>query len=139
MSTVIRPKLSKKNKYWINKHRYYELKHFCLQYPLWVKIYRMLDEESYSSPRIDRNFKSTSPEDLTAKYAITKAHYWERIKMVKDSAEESDEFLSSYILRAVTEGLSFNYLQTKLGMPCSKDTYYDRYRKFFWILSKKRE
>lgn len=33
MGTVIRPETSKKNKYWIPRHRYHELKHFCLQYP----------------------------------------------------------------------------------------------------------
>lgn len=32
MSTTIRPEVSEKNQYWIEKHRYYELKHFCLQY-----------------------------------------------------------------------------------------------------------
>ena len=39
MATVIRAELSKNNKYWISKHRYYELKHFCLQYPEWQKEY----------------------------------------------------------------------------------------------------
>ena len=33
MGTQIRPELSEKNLYWIDRHRYYELKHFCLQYP----------------------------------------------------------------------------------------------------------
>lgn len=28
------PELSEKNPYWIERHRYYELKHFCLQYPI---------------------------------------------------------------------------------------------------------
>lgn len=31
MSTTIRPELSEKNQYWLDKHRYYELKHFCLK------------------------------------------------------------------------------------------------------------
>ena len=31
MATMIRPELSEKNPYWIERHRYYELKHFCLQ------------------------------------------------------------------------------------------------------------
>ena len=35
MATVLRSELSPKNKYYIDKHRYYELKHFCLQYPEW--------------------------------------------------------------------------------------------------------
>lgn len=34
MRNDMRPELSQKNPYWIGKHRYYELKHFCLQYPI---------------------------------------------------------------------------------------------------------
>lgn len=41
MATTIRPELSEKNPYWIEKHRYYELKHFCLQYPIWQKQYSL--------------------------------------------------------------------------------------------------
>ena len=43
MSTTIRPELSEKNPYWIEKHRYYELKHFCLQYPIWKRARAALD------------------------------------------------------------------------------------------------
>ena len=43
MATTIRPELSEKNPYWIEKHRYYELKHFCLQYPIWRKAYVSLN------------------------------------------------------------------------------------------------
>lgn len=42
MGTTIRPELSEKNPYWLEKHRYYELKHFCLQYPIWRKAYSSL-------------------------------------------------------------------------------------------------
>lgn len=37
MATTIRPELSKNNKYYISKQRYYELKHFCLQYGDWAR------------------------------------------------------------------------------------------------------
>ena len=43
MANDIRPEVSQKNPYWIGKHRYYELKHFCLQYPIWKKAYLSLD------------------------------------------------------------------------------------------------
>lgn len=43
MGTTLRAELSEKNPYWIEKHRYYELKHFCLQYPIWKKAYAALD------------------------------------------------------------------------------------------------
>ena len=32
MAHDIRPEVSQKNPFWIGKHRYYELKHFCLQF-----------------------------------------------------------------------------------------------------------
>ena len=51
---------------------------------------------------------------------------------------EADEYLYEYIMKAVTEGLPYTYLQTVMDIPCSRDTYYDRYRKFFWLLSKMR-
>ncbi|MDR3050714.1 MAG: hypothetical protein LBU67_03220, partial [Oscillospiraceae bacterium] len=43
MGTTVRPEISEKSKYWIERHRYYELKHFCLQYPVWQKAYSALD------------------------------------------------------------------------------------------------
>lgn len=43
MGTTIRPELSEKNPYWIERHRYYELKHFCLQYPIWKKTYEAMN------------------------------------------------------------------------------------------------
>ena len=43
MSTQIRPETSQKNPYWIPKHRYYELKHFVMQYPAWVAARKGLD------------------------------------------------------------------------------------------------
>jgi hypothetical protein len=78
------------------------------------------------------------PGDLTAKYAMRRAQYGERIKMIEGLAREADEFLYPYILKAVTEGLSYTYLKTRLDIPCGRDMYYDRYRKFFWLLSEHR-
>ena len=76
---------------------------------------------------------------MTAKYAIKKAYYGERIKLIEKAAKESDEFLYTYILKAVTEGLSYTYLKTKMDIPCGRDMYYDRYRRFFWLLSEMRD
>ena len=82
---------------------------------------------------------STEHSDLTAKYAIARTYYSERIEMVEQSAFEADEILGKYILKAVTEDVSYSYLQSKLSIPCSRDTYYNRYRKFFWILNRYRK
>ena len=138
MATVIRPELSVKNKYHINKHRHYELKHFCLQYPIWKREHATLDIPSIASSAAERMPSSNIPGDPTAKLAVKKAYYSERIKLVERIAREADEFLYDYILKGVTEELSFTCLKSKLGIPCSRDTYYDRYRRFFWLLSEVR-
>lgn len=139
MSTVIRPVISEKSKYYIDKHRYYELKHFCLQYKEWKKAYELCNDSIIYTTNMGDNFAgSIMPSDLTAKYAIKKAEYAERIKKVEQAAKEADEYLYEYILKAVTEGLSYTYLKTRMDIPCGRDMYYDRYRKFFWLLSEAR-
>lgn len=137
MSTVIRPELSIKNKYWISKHRYYELKHFCLQYPEWKKMYLIVTDDSIPTYQPNSEKKS-GHSDPTARRAILAADYKERIELVERCAKEADECLYNYILKGVTENFSYEYLYTKLEIPCSRDTYYDRYRKFFWLLNKER-
>jgi hypothetical protein len=76
--------------------------------------------------------------DPTAKYAFKRTYYADRIKMVEEAALEADRDLYKYILKAVTEGLSYTYLKTRLEMPCTRDMDYDRYRRFFWLLSEMR-
>ena len=60
MSTVIRPELSKSSKYWIDRHRYYELKHFCLQYPIWKKAAQLLDALSKSPSLLEEYIVDTT-------------------------------------------------------------------------------
>ena len=138
MSLKIRPELSTKNKYWISKHRYYELKHFCLQYGDWKKKHADLLDLSISSYSFDSSPVRYRYTDATAKYAMQRAHYAEKIKLVEKAAFEADEHLYYYILKAVTEDLSYAYLKTTMNIPCGRDMYYDRYRRFFWLLSKSR-
>ena len=139
MATLIKPEVSAKNKYWIPKHRYYELKHFCMQYLEWKRIYAAIDELSMTSAVCERLPSSNIPSDLTAKYAIRKAHYSDKINAVERAAMDADEDLYIYILKAVTEGLSYTYLKSRLDIPCGRDMYYDRYRRFFWLLSETRD
>ena len=138
MATVIRPELSIKNKYHIDKHRHYELKHFCLQYPTWKKAYTDLDNVGITISAAERVPSSNLPGDPTAKRAMAKAQLTERIEMVEKIAKEADDYLWQYILKAVTENLSYTHLKLKFDIPCGKDMYYDRYRKFFWLLSRVR-
>lgn len=133
MSTTIRSEVSKKNIYWIERHRYYELKHFCLQYPFWKRAYSEIDGlcRRYTDP-----IKTVSPEtSQTERLAEDMLYYSEKIKMVENAAAAADSVLSDYILKAVTRGYSYDYLKSKLGIPCCREVYYQLYRKFFWLLN----
>lgn len=138
MATVIRPEISENSKYWISKHRHYELKHFCLQYPIWKREVLNIYDSGKSSSIIERLPSSNLPKDPVANRIITKMYYDERIKLIERIARETDGYLYNYILKAVTEGYSYVYLKSRLKIPCSRDVYYDRYRRFFWLLSQER-
>lgn len=139
MATTIRPELSKKNEYWIEKHRYYELKHFCLQYPIWKKAYVALDGLSKRPADLAIFSKTRNLGNPTAKCAEARLFYSDRMDLVERACADTDTELSTYILKAVTEGLSYDYLRTTLDIPCCKDVYYQMYRRFFWILNKLRD
>lgn len=137
VNTPVRAKLSEKSKYYIDKHRYYELKHFCLQYPLWKKLYSETDGYRQTCNNAVA-YKDNAPVDPTFKFAERRSLYFEKMEMVEQSALAADPGLVDYILVGVTEGVSYANLKSRLGIPCGKDTYYDRYRRFFWLLDQAR-
>lgn len=139
MATLIRAEISERNKYYIDKHRHYELKHFCLQYPVWKREYDICGVPTMSTSMLERIPASNIPGDPTARFAVRRTYYAERIHLIEKIAMETDRYLYEYLIKAVTEGLSYTYLKTKMNIPCGRDMYYDRYRKFFWLLSNARK
>lgn len=139
MATKIRPELSENHKYWISKHRYYELKHFCLQYPIWKKTMSDVYNSLSTTSAFQKAPSSNQPSDPVSDLVMMKLHYENKIKLIEKVAMKTDKALYDYILKAVTEGYSYTYLKSRLEIPCSRDLYYDRYRRFFWLLSQERD
>lgn len=138
VSTKVRTKLSKKNKYYISNDRRLELEHFCRQYPEWRKAYISLENYGLKSP-IMSEIHTDDISDPTARVATLRVYYAERMKMVEDAANDAEPNIAKYILKAVTENLSYPEIKARLDIPCGKDMFYDRCRKFYWILSGKRK
>lgn len=141
MSTAIRPELSSKNKYYLPRHRYYELKHFCLQYQdmvhqiavLRTKLYSICGSQLTVVPNTNKNSSARFEE-----VAIEMQKLVDGVQLIKEVAKEADSELCEYLLEGVTRGCTYDYLSTMKDIPCCRDTYYDRYRKFFYILDKKK-
>ena len=139
MSTTLKPELSEKNPYWIERHRYYELKHFCLQYKGWRQAYAALDGYVKPGDIWTSMVTTNSINNPTVKAAMKKAYYKDRIEMLERMAKQTDPVIGECVLRGVVDGISYDVLKTKMNVPCCKDVYYELYRKFFWMLDKERE
>ena len=134
MSTVIRNEVSKKNPYYLSKHRTLELKHFCLQDEEWRKERAKITVlQSYGYGKIP----GSEISDKTAKLGVRAAELDGYMAMVVRCCKEADCYIWTWLLEGVTEGVGYEVLRVR-GIPCSKDYYYDRYRKFFWLLDKER-
>lgn len=133
MSTVIRADISQKNKYYIDKHRYYELKHFCLQYPSWKK--KLINFDYMLKRDADISVDSNKVSDPTERMVEVRDLYLTRTEIIETAAIATDRLLGPYILEGVTNGLSYEKLNARKQVPCNKDTYYQLYRKFFFILN----
>ena len=139
MNKELKPELSNRSPYWIDRHRYYELKHFCLQYPIWKKLCWMADNHHYNktvNDELGTRVETNGENDPTANVAMIKAYYSDRIHMIEQTAKDADPYISDYILKGVTEGKTYDVMNAIETMPCGKNTYYNRYRKFFWLLDK---
>ena len=117
------------------KHRRLELVHFCLQYPDWKKELLAIN---YASVSRFHEVKTDNLSDPTSKNAMRAAYFSEKMKMVEKAAMLADESIANYILEAATTGISYLALASD-GIPCSKDYFYDKYRKFFFCLSELRK
>lgn len=114
-----------------------ELYHYCLQYNEWV------DELKYKCDTV----KSTQINDMPSSHATTdatgnlgtrRAMLSKKCEVIEQCALETDADIYQYIIKAVTnEGITYTYLREVMNIPYSHNTWYDRRRKFYWLLDKK--
>ena len=141
MSTEIKPELSEKNKYYIPKHRYYELLHFCRQYTDYLtEKENILNTcvRPYVAPDKVKATVTFAENLPTEKWAMKLADIDDKIQLIEQATVDADKELSGYILMAVSGGIGYDILSIRYNIPCSRNTFYDRYRKFFWILDQRR-
>ena len=132
--SYLKNEISKKSKWYLSKHRYLELVHFCLQYPEWKQKLREIDILQ------SRVFVSGNSEiewsDETYRLVDRRDEWINKIEIVERLAREVDPVLASYILLSVTTGMAFPQMQARHRVPYGKDIFYNKRREFFWRLDK---
>lgn len=111
-----------KTEYTISKHRFYELKHFCLQYPEWKQLYS--DSDGWPK-EISKN-----EGDTTSKDGITRAGLSQNMSLIVRTCKDTgyDEWLSL-----------LNYISgIDRSAESKSEEFFYYYQKFFWLLSRRR-
>ena len=144
-----RPKVSKKNKYYIAEERYYELLHFCKQWPIWLQAIKALDGLAKRPVDLDIFKNKHGVSDPTAKCAEAIEAYQDKLNMLYKAAENAcrdfgygpglDMFLQEALKENVVNGKSYDTIMTLRPLPISRDEFYKIRRAFFYYLSKIRK
>ena len=137
MNNQQRAELSKKNPYWIPRDKYYELLYFSRQY--WTM--RQEKKEllrAYPTISYDENYTVTDISNPVEKAVCRVSYLTDKMKLIEDTVKEVDPDIYKWLLNGVTTDKSYEYLNQKMGLPMSRSAYYERYRKYFFLLSKKR-
>ena len=104
-----------KTEYELSKHRYYELKHFCMQYPEWKSLYSMMDGWS---DEISKNKGDTTSHD-----GIRRGDLRTYVELIEECAGLVDSDILPYVIGQKKS------LPTELRYS---------YKRFFWELSRRR-
>jgi hypothetical protein len=143
MSTVIRTELSEKNKYYIPKERYLELRHFVNQYNSWGEEIVSIDIYQHSDTvreRVTESRDSSFLEDIVLKRIslVDKTKLVDHAFRVTLFGEKPINDVFRFIFKlAVING--YPYDKTSLSNHISRTRYYELYRKFFYELDKIRD
>ena len=133
MENQQRSQLSMKNKYWIPRYRYLELKNFCLQYKDWKLALKEISIIKSEFAKVSSGLLG----DPTELIAIKRLKYEHNIELIEETALLADPCITKWIIKGVTENYSYEFLHYKLDLPAGRDLYYDRYRRFFWLLDQR--
>ena len=75
---------------------------------------------------------------IVEEIAIKRESYLHRIEMVDKTVKNAGGEISEYLFKSVAEGKSYPELVSD-GIPCGRDYFYERYRRYFYLLDKVRD
>ena len=125
-------------KYALDKNEYLNAKYYALRYNKWKDEYEALSDTSRGL-RYDQDRVQTSGDfDPVEANGTRMAELSKKIEIIEKTATETDPDLWQWILQGVTdEFATYKYLKMIKGIPCGKDMFYDRRRRFYYLLSQK--
>ena len=132
-------KMDYKGKYKLSRAEFNRAKWFALSFNDWMDEYNALKDSvsaiNYENGDMPHAVNKTS--NPTENLATRRAELKQKMDIVVECCNEADAALSEYILKAVTnENVTYQNLKVLLDIPCGATLFYEKRRKFYWLLAK---
>lgn len=128
----VRKRDMKLSDYNISRAKYNELKYFCMQYE--EKKQELHKGYGLGAVMNDGMPKGNLPGNPTETQAMRNVMLQGDVELIEQTALEADADIYQWLLRNVTEGIGYDYLD----VPMSRNRFYDSRKYFFYLLAQKR-
>ena len=130
-------KMEYTGRYSLSRFEFGYAKWYSLKYNEWLDEYNSLKDSVKGISYDQEGHGSGSVSDSTGSLASRRAGLRNKMLKVEHAAWEAGEDIAKYILIAVTnEDVTFEVLERKYHIPCGRTLFYERRRKYYYLLSK---
>ena len=128
-------KMDYTGKYKLSKFEFGYAKWFALNYPKWLDQYNALKDSVKAITYDQEVYGKGGISDKTQDFATKRAEIRDKMLKVEHCAFDAGGDIGEYILKSVIyENQTFEDMKA-LGMPCERTMFYERRRKFYWLLN----
>ena len=121
----------KSRRWWISEEMSRLTYCYAQCYNLWKAEYKALGGLTQKEP------DSEEAQSIAERNGIQREELSRKLTLIEETLIDTDKYLYRWLFMAVTNrGMTYDELLAK-GMPCSDKVFYDRRRKFYYLLSKK--
>lgn len=129
-------KMEYTGRYSLSRFEYGYAKWYSLRYNDWLEEYNSL-KDSLNGSGFTESVQGGKGSNPTERLATRRKELRDKMLKIENAAFDASDELAEYILIAVTnEDVTFDVLKAKYNIPCERTYYYDKRRKYYWLLAK---
>ena len=122
-------------KFKLSRREFGYAKAYSLKYPEWLDEYNRLKDSVGAMNYDSLPGKSGRVDNSTMELATKRAEIREKMLKVEHAAYDAGGDIAEYILKSVINDWTFEHMKA-LGLPCERTMFYERRRKYYYLLSK---
>lgn len=127
---------SEKSKYYLPKHTYLHVLHWCLQYKDWAAELSVLPDTSKGITYDKERVQTSNSFDATQDTAIKRAELAEKKELLEQTIREVDASIYDYLLLSIGYGFTEYQLKDK-GMPCGHRYFSERRQRVYYLVNQR--